>query len=369
MNYSLLVRYLNSECSIKEQYEIERWLEENPENRRFLKNLKVIWKSSELRSETDNYEFDAESDWKALLSRIKMDEQINMSAPGKKYKQEKSGIQYLKDQSAINSGFALFMRIAAVLMLAAVLGVFTLQTGYDFFTVEENEPAMREIVMDKGQRVNIVLPDGTYMTLNADSKINIPETFHPNHREVFLTEGEAFFEVSSDPEWPFLVHTGKAVIQVLGTAFAIRSYPEDEEIRVVVSEGSVSLSSRLDESTSTAISAGQLGRFQSTVNQIVTEEVEDMDLFLSWINGFLKFKETTMKQVAVQLERKYNIKVEFIEPELEQLKLTAEIRGRAIHNVLNVISASLEISYYEVVGQDDRRKIVFTNNPDHLQNG
>lgn len=369
MKYSLLARYLSRECSIKERLEIERWLDENPDNRRLLERLELIWKSTKLRSEAENYEFDAESDWKSLRCRIKMDKQINMAGAVKKHKPEKSGIQYLKDQSAINSGFALFMRIAAVLILAAVIGVFTIQIGYDFFTAEEEEPVLREIVMDKGQRVNIVLPDGTYMTLNADSKISIPETFHPNHREVFLTEGEAFFEVSSDPEWPFLVHTGKAVIRVLGTAFAIRSYPEDEEIRVVVSEGSVSLSSRLDESTGTALSAGQLGRFQSTDNRIVTEEVEDMDLFLSWINGFLKFKETTMKQVAVQLERKFNIEVEFTEPELEQLKLTAEIKGRAIHNVLNVISASLEISYYEVVSQDDRRKIVFTNNPDQLQNG
>src|SRR5699024_11863966 len=93
---------------------------------------------------------------------------------------------------------------------------------------------------EKGQRGNITLSDGTKVILNADSKIILPEVFQSDKREVTL-QGEAFFEVTHNPDRPFIINTGQAVVEVLGTSLDVRSYPDDESGRVVGCVGGVSL--------------------------------------------------------------------------------------------------------------------------------
>lgn len=352
VSYHLLIRYLTGESTDIEQYQVEQWLEAKPEHRRLMEEVELIWDTSAKNLEAFDNGFDAETDWKALQYRIEkeLNKKRKMVQPGKADK------TYLRSWTGKNSGFVQVMRIAAVLLVAALVGVYAWQ-NFHVIDPGQEESVMREIVMDKGQRANMVLSDGTIVNLNADSKINIPETFHSDKREVFLHEGEAYFDVTGDPDRPFLIHSGGAVVRVLGTSFAVRAYPEDETVRVVVNEGTVSLAPSHNEDLGIALTAGQLGHFNINNNNVDSGEVEDMKLFLSWIEGYLKFKDTSMKEVAVQLERRYNIEVGFSDPTLEELRLTAVLKGRNITNVLNVITASLEIGYYKT----DHQKIVFTD--------
>ncbi|MEX2397136.1 MAG: FecR domain-containing protein [Balneolales bacterium] len=351
MNHNLLIRYLTDESADNEQYEVERWLEADPEHRKLLEELELIWRTSGMNLEAVENDFDAEVDWKALRYRI----EIEVNREKKKMKPDKVGKEYRQSGFAKRADFAQFMRVAAVMLIAAFAGIFA---WLNFHVVgSEEELVMREIVMDKGQRANLVLSDGTNVNLNADSKISMPEVFQQDKREVFLLEGEAYFEVAGDPDWPFLIHSGGAVIRVLGTSFAVRAYPEDEMVRVVVNEGTVSLASGHDKSIGANLTAGQLGLFHIKNDTVISKEVEDMEQFLSWIDGYLIFKETSMKEVALQQERRYNVEVDFGKPSIEELFLTATLKGRSVTNVLNVIAASLEIDYY----QTDRQTIVFTD--------
>tara|TARA_R100001224_G_scaffold113683_1_gene100079 strand:- start:4559 stop:5206 length:648 start_codon:yes stop_codon:yes gene_type:complete len=199
--------------------------------------------------------------------------------------------------------------------------------------------------MDKGYRGGVTLSDGTKVYINSDSKIIIPKVFKSNKREVFL-EGEAFFEVAKNPNKPFLIRTKGAIVEVLGTSFAVRNYPGDNIIQTVVSEGTVSFSSdNKSINNGVILTAGNLGRLNLDNNEIKTEHVSDIDFYLSWKDGYLTFQNEKMKEVAKQLERKYDIEVVFDSKEIADMKLTAELRSRSLVRVLETISMSLKIDY------------------------
>ena len=79
---------------------------------------------------------------------------------------------------------------------------------------------MHTIHIPYGTTQKLVMPDGTKVTLNAGSEFTYPETFSKSTREVSLN-GEGFFEVTKNPKKPFLVHTKKLTVKVLGTVFNV----------------------------------------------------------------------------------------------------------------------------------------------------
>lgn len=337
MNIKLIAQYLAGECSSTEKEDVDRWLESDTDNKKLMKEFRRIWKASgEKNSRFDRY-FDTEDDWDELRNRIMREfEKKDTSLP----------LPHLSSSHGLNfkARLSQFMRVAAVVVIASLLGFLAYQ-NLNQFEQEPVEPALREIAMEKGQRGSLTLSDGTKVKLNADSKIILPNVFESDKREVTLI-GEGYFDVAPNPDRPFIINTNEAVIQVLGTVFAIRSYPEDKAVQVVVKEGRVSLRSQKRFAKDKAIlSAGELGQLFLADNRITTKKAVDLDLFLSWTDGYLKFENTPMDEVARQLERKYDIEVKFDRIKLKELRLTAELKSRSIRYNLDAISTSLDISY------------------------
>lgn len=365
MNYQTIIRYLENNCTTREAEQVESWLVADAENQRVYEEIKFFWHTSAKLPDVNSPSqgFNAREDWESLLNSIEMDtpQQPGIINQNKKDGTGKIGWNNRYSRPSKRSNFTQLARIAVLILISACIGIFTLQ--YASETPPEEEVAYREMVMEKGQRANIVFSDGTYMTLNADSKVRFPEKFSGNLREIFLMEGEAYFEVTENPEKPFLINVNGTVVRVLGTSFAVRSYPEDEIVRVVVKEGAVQFSSdtvhsaEKNESNSESIilSDKQIGFFDIRKKKLTSGLAKDLDLYLSWTQGYLKFRETPMEEVAQQLERKYNIDVEFASPDLKELQLTGEFRSREIQNVLMVIKGSLNLDFQEI----DQQKIVF----------
>lgn len=345
----MIARYLAGECGDTERERIDRWIASGPENRKLMNEFRRIWKAADRSSDAFDRYFDTEEEWENVRRRLI--EEVNKKAAPAPLKQS-SPIEGLD----IRARASQLLRVAAVILFAALAGFVVYQQISSQSPPEKAsvEPVLREIAMEKGQRGSLTLSDGTKVKLNAESRITLPNTFEPEVREVTL-EGEAYFDVFPNADRPFVIRTNKAVIRVLGTAFAIRSYSEDSSVRVVVREGRVSLQSpEIDISDRAILGAGEMGRLYLADNRITTEKVEDLDLFLSWTNGYLKFKDTPMKEVAIQLERKYDIEVKFNQPELKELRLTAELRSRSIKYNLDAISTSLEVEY-----EMDQQMVVF----------
>ncbi len=326
----LLARYLASECTPEESKSVQQWLAENEENRRLMEDLKKIWElSPEFKSMDEN--FDVELDWAVLQSRIEDD----CDQSGK--------IFDLRSKNRKRKNLLFLARIAAIFIIAVSIGIYANQ----FLTSEEvtPEPILKSISMKKGLRGSMTLSDGTKVTLNSESKIRIPSVFKPDIREVYL-EGEAYFDVAKNPNKPFVIYTRGSVVEVLGTSFAIRSFPEDNEVRTVVEEGVVSFRGEgkgIDDGV--ILTAGKLGSFDIKEKTISTQQVNNLDLYLSWKDGYLKFYQAPMAEVKRQLERKYDITVSFENPEVSELQLTAEFKSRMLENVLETISMSLGLTY------------------------
>lgn len=348
MDIKLIARYLADECSSADEEKVDRWLQSDPENRKLMKEFRRIWKATGGESVEFDQVFDTEEDWEELRNRLI-----------KEADQKEASVSSLHSGSNqrldLNARISQFMRVAAVIVVASLIGFVVYQqiSNQNSQKAAPVEPALREIAMEKGQRGSLTLSDGTKVKLNAESRIILPNSFEQDKREVTL-EGEAFFDVVPNPDRPFIIRTGNAVIRVLGTSFGIRSYSADKSVRVVVKEGRVSLQSQKTDIDKAVLSAGEMGELFLVDNRITTEKVEDLDLFLSWTNGYLKFKNTPMEEVAIQLERKYDIEVKFDQPELKELRLTAELKSRSIRYNLDAISTSLEVEY-----KMDQQMVVF----------
>lgn len=338
IEYNLIARYIAGESSSQEEEYIRKWARKNRENKQLLQEFKRIWNASEGDPESFIRETGALENWKNLKRRLGDEKQT------KAFDSKVDSVNFNPSNSSLHRTTAVISRVAAVLLLAGLIGWF-LHLNLSTPTSEEKTPVLREISTSNAQRASMTLGDGTEVMLNADSKITLPDQFEADIREVFL-QGEAYFKVDSEPDRPFIIHSSGSLIRVLGTSFSVRSYTGDNHVQVVVEEGRVSFEIDNDRNSEKAtLTANQMGRFNFEKNIIETKQVQDMQLYLSWKDGYLKFKNAQMNKVGVELERRYGVEVTFSDSEIEEMVLTAFLKSRSIRNVLDVIAKSLDIDY------------------------
>jgi ferric-dicitrate binding protein FerR (iron transport regulator) len=206
-------------------------------------------------------------------------------------------------------------------------------------------PNLTEVATAYQETRSLQLPDGTQVTLNANSKIRFPEQIASLPvREVWI-EGEAFFHVNSRQEdgasgkVPFVVHTELVDINVLGTQFNVKDRHGKAE--VVLKEGKISLSSfqgNLDQQLE--MKPGQKVLVDSQTGLQVSE-VDDPGLYSSWKENELYFDNEPLAEIARELEDEYGIEVAFSDDQIGKLKFT----GSAPADALDVLFISMEKSF------------------------
>ena len=334
MQAELLARYLSKECTTQEYLEVERWLRLSEDHVEELKAYEQLWRDSANLVKLEDGS-DSNMDWSVLQSRIEA-EDLNEEMKKPKLLSSRSRTAY--------DNVSYFSRIAAIITLMFLVGFYGSQL-FEQPLPAEVEPVFKEISMNKGQRGSVTLSDGTLVSLNSESSISLPNTFKSDVREVYL-EGEAFFEVARMEDKPFLIYVNGTVVEVLGTSFAVRAFPDDEMVRTTVVEGLVSFRSESEGiEEGVLLAAGDLGEFNLKQKRLSKEQVQNLAPYLSWKEGYLTFEKATMDEVKKQLERKYDIQVLFAEKDIELLELTAELKSRSLRNVLETISLSLNLSF------------------------
>ncbi|MFS4455950.1 FecR family protein [Maribacter sp. 2304DJ31-5] len=162
-----------------------------------------------------------------------------------------------------------------------------------------------------GKTFKLLLSDGTVAHLNSGSSLKYPVQFLENmERKVFVT-GEAFLDVAKDPEHPFTVHANNLNIRVLGTRFNVNAYPEDENTRVVLVEGLIGLYVDAEEFSteeSTYVEPGHQASLDKKSNEIKISQVST-DIYTSWVNGELVFRDMTFDNILKKMERHFNVKI------------------------------------------------------------
>ncbi|MBV8252254.1 MAG: FecR domain-containing protein [Chitinophaga sp.] len=158
----------------------------------------------------------------------------------------------------------------------------------------------------KGRQFALVLPDGTKVWLNSESSITYPTAFSGKERSVKLN-GEAYFEVAADPHHPFIVQvTDQTSIEVLGTDFNIKAYSNDARMEATLVSGAVRVAHGQDKNL---LKPGQQARMTSSGMTVLSDV--DIENVIAWKNGLFNFEGIQLADAMHQIERWYNIKVQY----------------------------------------------------------
>jgi ferric-dicitrate binding protein FerR (iron transport regulator) len=335
--WAVIVRYLENTMTQNDSDLLEEWLDQSNENRRILHSVDQIWKASSEKSQ-ENFlkELNLEKDWDRISQRI----EENNSEERRKRVQK---FRRLRKRQQIMSNL---LKVAALLLVAFSSVFLTLRYAQPETENTVYEPVFKEISTKPGERANIDLGDGTKVFLNADSKLTVPDTFSGHQRVVELS-GQAFFDVKPDKSRPFYIKTKNAVIEVVGTSFDVKSYQDDQDVQVVVQEGTVELKKADNEDEGLIINQGYLGNLNSEVGRLSIRQVNDLDVYTGWREGRLIFKNTPFEEVLAHIKRWYdvNIRLELSNDSLLEKEFTADLKTRSVADVFDVISISMNIEY------------------------
>lgn len=259
-------------------------------------------------------------------------------------------IARIQNQNKTTRIFTVITRIAAVLTLPLL--AFTLWT---LFSQKENRLAQvekeitwQEIVSPAGMRSHIVLPDGTDLWLNAESRIRYGIPFTRENREVELT-GEAFLKVVKNEKSPFMVNAGSATLKVLGTQFNVKAYADEERLEVALAEGSVEFTGTFADGKKAAATLvpNDFLVMNKNTGQVHLENKE-LIKHISWVQNIIIFDETPMQEVARTLERWYGVKVVIADPEIYKYRFNTTFENESLFRVLELLelsSPAIKIGY------------------------
>lgn len=198
----------------------------------------------------------------------------------------------------------------------------------------------------RATKATIELADGSKIWLNADSKLSYPEVFSKGIREVYL-EGEAFFDVASNPDKPFIIHLAKGNVQVLGTSFNIRAY-ENEPVQTSVRTGKVAFIPAYEgtgkKPDTIYITPDEKVTYEQTANSI-KKEVTSSEDDKAWTEGRLVFRDMTLEDISYELERTFGKKVSFTEDAPRHFRLTGNFQNNNLQDIMYYLARSKSFHY------------------------
>jgi len=225
------------------------------------------------------------------------------------------------------------------------------------------------LIVKNGSRSRFVLPDGTTAWLNAGSRLYYENDFTGATREVRL-EGEAFFDVVKHPERPFIVHTSSIDIRVVGTAFNVKSYPEDKNVETTLYRGRVDVfrpahsaqppivlqpNQKLILSKEATTVTEELSKQQTPVPQTVTAHYrittidstkkENERFETAWLYSRLECRGDSFEQLARKLERWYNVSILLTDEKVKHLSVNVVFENETIEQAFAALKEAFPIRY------------------------
>lgn len=291
--YILLVyKKLKGELSTDEAVDLESWLQKDEDHRKLEQQVASAW--SESKTFQSSPAIDMEGDYAKLRSRIQA-EQLSSGAK-------------VRDISGRRN----FLAWAAAIALLIVTGMWFMQS---------KESPQLVLQTKDGEQKEITLSDGSQIWLNENSRLVYPAQFEGIQRSIQL-EGEAFFEVQSNPKRPFIIQTSSTAVTVLGTAFSCRDYSGENESVVLVKEGKVSMQALEDkeELILTANEKGILNKQNLKLGRARSSNLNEH----SWKTGKITFKATPLKEALAELMDVFELEVQLENQEME----TCPVSGR-----------------------------------------
>jgi transmembrane sensor len=341
----LVSRNLAGEASAEERRELEGLLREDPQAHYFYEIFSTYWT------------VDSRKVVNPLQQEIHF-QQILAIAEKEKPGQGSFGDESLPIRKP--GKIILIKKLAVAALLAGVI------TSSYFLFLQTQKPqkeiAVNEIEAKKGTRSFMQLPDGTKVWLNSDSKLEYNTEFNQNMREVSLT-GEAYFDVVKDAAHPFVVHTSDIDIRVLGTAFNVKSYPRESFIEATLIHGLIEVTNKNQPASKMLLRPHEKLVFHKqeppqpatmqdkpVVNKIYSiaplKNVPDTArVETSWVYNKMILDGETFKEVALKMERWYNVSIIFKDEKIELYKPHYIIDNETVEEVLKNLQITFRFQY------------------------
>lgn len=306
MNKETLYRYFEGMASREEEEAVYRWLDASAGN---------------------------EED---LLKEREFFDAMILAGSAEDAKEKKVGVQK-------HFGIQIHLFVREVLKVAAVVAI-TVACGLYFHLADKKEllSAMNTISVPVGQRVNLKLPDGTLVWLNASSEIVYPAVFSGGKREVRLN-GEAYFEVTHNIENPFVVRTEKCDIEVLGTKFNVEAYSNSNNFSTALMEGSVKVTGNDSSSRPVLLKPDQEVRLKD--GRLMVSSINDYDQF-RWREGLVCFKDVAFNELMTRFEKCYGIQIVVENRHLEEYTCSGKFRiSDGVDNALRILQRDARYTF------------------------
>ncbi|HEX2629164.1 MAG TPA: FecR domain-containing protein [Chitinophagaceae bacterium] len=339
----LMSRNLSGEATSSEQEELARQLQAHPQWQQQYETLRQLWKTRDEEIATPE---------PAKISRI-----LQLASVEETLQEESPASPII--QLPARKKWYRYAAVAVILIIAA--------WSFNQFVLK---PGHRDgvVIAQKGTKTRTILPDGSIVWLNAGSRIEYDPSFNGQRREVKLF-GEAYFDVVKNPARPFIVHAGGIDIKVLGTAFNVKSYPEEDSVETTLIHGLVELTRTGDKKqTPIYLRPNQkivlpvAGKTNTTeVKKLSTERI-DPSLSISvnlldstlkenerfetaWMYNRLEFRGDSFLQLARKMERWYNIIIHFEDEAAKALMFNGSIENESVEQAFKALQTAVSFNY------------------------
>jgi len=230
-----------------------------------------------------------------------------------------------------------WMRVAALFLLPLL----TAAGMYFYMARDKTTQAPLIISVERGQKANITLPDGSKAWLNSQSKLTYTADFNVKTRELQL-DGEAYFEVAHNAKKPFIVRSKDMAVEALGTCFGVKAYNEDHLISSILMRGKVRVTTPDGE---TILLPNDRVMYDKITHKKTQSKVTNATDFTGWIHNELRFENESLGEIATTIQRIYNVKIIFNSELLKNLRYTGTVNNNSLESVLNIITLTSPVSF------------------------
>lgn len=343
----MLARQLAGECTAEESAELEQLLRQHPDESFSVEAIQSYWPA------TDNVNrAETEKSYKDLLTKM-----------------SRHGIADAGDNANEIPPRSSRQRFGRKALLLSCLGILCLVAMAWFFN-HKSQPVLSERIVENkistryGSKSQLTLPDGSRVYLNAGSTLTYDKDFGNKVRSVSLS-GEAFFDIAHNKQKPFIIHTTEMDIRVLGTAFNVKSYPEEGKTEASLVRGSIEVTVRgrsekiiLKPNEKLVVNRG--GREVSGADRTDVNRIEQPILTLghmtlmpvdssvvetSWVNNKLVFRGERFDELAVKMERWYGVSIRFNGEQIRARRFTGVFEKENISQALQALQMTTAFGY------------------------
>ncbi len=312
----LIGKVLAGEATAEEQLQVEQWARENEANKKYYDHLKTIFEKA--GSANVQIQFDTDAAWKRVKKRLGQNADSKFKVQNSKFK--------------VETGYWSTLRIAAGI-------IFLLGVGYVLYQWRD-VPVETFAVTSANATVQDTLPDGSTAFLNKKSELSFEYNAKEKTRRVKL-KGEAYFAVKHEEDKPFVIETGEILVRDIGTEFNLKSYPDQDTIEIVVTEGEVQFYTLKDSGLN--LKAGEKGLYSKKSKEFYRIQKIDTNT-LAYKTKVFSFNNSDLGAVINLLNDVYDSKIRLINNELHNCRLTANFKEDNPETIVEVIAETMGLT-------------------------